>query len=123
MSEPNELTSDQIRSLGIVQEINRQLLHPMGLAMFVQVYPPNGRPTVCCGIYDMRDDSEGLVFEACSPVRAAAFAAAFEERRIVREQRFGWHVQPATVQVTDLTDLQDVSAFAAVIDAPENEVE
>lgn len=122
MSQPNELTSDQIRSLGIVQEINRQLLHPMGLAMFVQVYPPNDGPTVCCGIYDMRHDSEGCVFEACSPARAEAFAAAFEERRIVREQRFGWHVQPATVQVTDLADPEDAAAFAAVIDALENEV-
>ena len=99
MQDPKELTSDQIRSLGIVQEINRQLLHPMGLAMFVVV--PSGS-TVCCGVYDMRDDPEGVVFQAFSTERAEMFARAFEERREVRESRFGWHVQPIGVQVLDV---------------------
>lgn len=51
----------EFRALGFVQEINRRLLHPCGLALEVIVDPGSGEETLG-GVWDYRDDPEGIIF-------------------------------------------------------------
>jgi hypothetical protein len=50
----------EFRDLGLLQEINRLFLHPMGLALEVRI----GADGVerLGGIWDYRDDPEGILF-------------------------------------------------------------
>lgn len=50
----------EFRSLGFIQEINRRLLHPCGLALEVLV-DGEGNETLG-GIWDYREDSEGIYY-------------------------------------------------------------
>lgn len=62
MSEPLDLSRRldprEFRDVGYLQEVNRRLLHPLGLAL---AYDPEGAGE---GLYvvDDRDDPEGIVF-------------------------------------------------------------
>ena len=47
--------------LGVLQELNRKFLHPLGLALAVQVDKENGTATLD-GIWDAREDPEGWIF-------------------------------------------------------------
>ena len=50
------------RELGLLQEINRQLLHPLGLALEVKIDVKTGEESLS-GIRDCRDDDdEGVYF-------------------------------------------------------------
>ncbi|KKK49671.1 hypothetical protein LCGC14_3132700, partial [marine sediment metagenome] len=51
----------EFRELGFIQEINRRILHPCGLAIEVIVDKDTGEETLG-GIWDYRDDPEGLRF-------------------------------------------------------------
>ncbi len=82
-----------LRAAGLLQEINRRFLHPMGLALEV-VIGDQGIERLG-GIWDYRDDPEGMAFmDPPDPIKCAAFDALFEAKREVREAAFGWHVQP-----------------------------
>lgn len=84
----------EFRSAGLLQELNRRYLHPMGLALEV-VQEADGTERLG-GVWDYRDDPEGMVFgEAPDVEKAATVDALFDVHRAVREERFGWHVQPA----------------------------
>jgi hypothetical protein len=48
----------EFRSFGYLQEVNRQFLHPLGLALSVDV-AEDGTETLA-GIWDYRDDPEGM---------------------------------------------------------------
>lgn len=74
---------------GYLQEVNRIFFHPLGLALYVEV---DGDKIKLGGIYDYRADPEGVVFtsaEECPKVDQLR-----EEKAKVREQKFGWVVQP-----------------------------
>ena len=92
------LSLNEVRDLGILREINRQLLHPMGIAMFVDM---DATGSVFAGFYDYRDDPEGMVYTESSPEKAETFQSLFEEKREVREKTFGWHVQPSNMGVSE----------------------
>lgn len=59
------------RELGYLQEVNRLLLHPLGLALAIccdeatgaPVRGPLGPGTFVCTVIDRRDDPEGIVFD------------------------------------------------------------
>lgn len=53
---PKEMSLAEFRELGYLQELNRQFLHPLGLALAVE------RKTGAVKIWDGRDDPEGFVF-------------------------------------------------------------
>ena len=53
---------EEFRQLGILQEINRQFLHPIGLALAVGV-DDSGRAVAIAGILDNRDDPEGFIYD------------------------------------------------------------
>ena len=51
----------EFRELGFLQELNRQLLHPMGLALEI-IVDDNGKEKLG-GIWDYRDDPCGIIYD------------------------------------------------------------
>lgn len=58
------LTVKDVRGMGIIQEINRLVLHPAGLHMELSHSDLTGEesPVICCSLYDGRDHDGGVVF-------------------------------------------------------------
>ena len=50
----------EFRALGFVQEINRRILHPCGLALEVNI-ADDGTETLG-GVWDYREDTEGITY-------------------------------------------------------------
>ena len=51
----------EFREKGFLQELNRQFLHPLGLALEVNK-DDDGNETLG-GVWDYRDDPEGIIFD------------------------------------------------------------
>lgn len=131
MPSPRYLPVEQFRSLGLLQEVNRRLLHPCGLALevtFTERTPLWSRiPRAVLaawdvllgrdagwrlsGVWDYRADPEGMAYgEAPSRGKSIMFRAMYEGKRAVRTERFGWHVQPVGEAGSPLSDgFEDVS--------------
>lgn len=79
---------------GYLLEINRRLLHPLGLALEVIVEDDGthrlGR------IWDFRDDPEGLYFnaEVIDPEKSQHISDLEDARREERTTRLGYWIQP-----------------------------
>lgn len=56
-----ELSLEDFRDIGYLQEVNRQVLHLVGLAMYIEIDNKTGKVTGV-GIIDYRDDPEGVFF-------------------------------------------------------------
>ena len=80
--------------LGLLHEINRRMLHPLGLALEV-VEEADGSCTFS-GVQDFRDDPEGMVFaeDTLSPEKAARVAMEEALRLEARHRALGFWVQP-----------------------------
>jgi hypothetical protein len=52
----------EFQRLGFLQEANRLFFHPLGLALEVTIEPDDGGPARISGVWDYRDDPEGIVF-------------------------------------------------------------
>ena len=59
MSEPKTMSIKEFMDLGLLQELNRQFLHPRGLAMAVMI---DGDRVTFAHICDYRDEPEGVEF-------------------------------------------------------------
>lgn len=83
----------EFRKSGLLQEINRQFLHPMGLALSVFV---DKDKEVFGPILDFRDDPEGLSFQKklLSKSKANKVKKMFNKKKSVRIKKLGWHIQP-----------------------------
>lgn len=82
-------------SEGYLQEMNRLFLHPLGLAL--EVVRDDAGVVEFGGVWDYRDDPEGIVFEATDLAPYATHVRdLWHERVPVREAALGWIVQPAT---------------------------
>lgn len=88
-----KMTITEFRELGLLQEINRQVLHPMGLALAVKYV--DGKEVIDC-LIDARDDPEGMCFdnEDISVNYYTNFYKLFNEKRKNRIKYLGYHVQP-----------------------------
>jgi len=99
----------ELRDLGVIQEINRQFLHPLGLALEVEIDDQTGEVHLG-GVWDSRDDPEGIAYgtvaqetegggdgEAIWTVRREK-AARFDEFQrtalTTRRASLGYEVQP-----------------------------
>lgn len=61
---PEEIKRMDIREfveIGFLQEVNRQFFHPLGLAL--EVKSDDGINWSLSGVWDYRDDPEGIVYE------------------------------------------------------------
>jgi len=80
---------------GYLQEVNRRFLHPLGLALEV-VEEPDGSCRIG-GVWDYRDDPEGVLFapEALDADKALRVECLGRDREEPRKAALGYWVQPA----------------------------
>lgn len=83
----------EFRALGFLQEINRRVLHPAGLALEMGI--DEAGCTVFGGVWDYRDDAEGIVYEGIdlTPL-AASVDAEIAKHATVRRALLGDVIQP-----------------------------
>lgn len=80
----------EFRRLGLVQEINRLFLHPRGLALEVIVDEEDSTERLG-GIWDYRDDPEGMAFgdDMISRRKARTVSVMLMAKMPAREKLFG----------------------------------
>ena len=61
MANLKKMTAKEFREAGYLQELNRQFLHPMGMALEVVVEEDGSE--AFGQVWDYRDDPEGIAFE------------------------------------------------------------
>jgi len=88
----------EFREEGYLQELNRRFLHPLGLALEV-VQEKDGREYLG-GIWDFRDDPEGLIFDddVLKADRIAAIDSEWQRRGQSRLDGLGYVLQPVAVE-------------------------
>jgi hypothetical protein len=83
----------EFRELGFIQEINRRVLHPCGLALEVILDTETGEEKFG-GVWDYRDDPEGMAFGEVSADKARSVDDLWFSKIDTRMENFGWVVQP-----------------------------
>lgn len=99
MSDIKLIDPKEFQEFGYLQEINRQFLHPLGMALEVIVNNETGE-VLFGGIWDCRDDLEGMAFAdgEIEPKKAARVQAAWHEKEQVRIKTLGYVMQPTGQQ-------------------------
>lgn len=83
-----KMSLEEFRSSGLLQEVNRLFFHPRGLAIGIRVTATGD--TEFDGIWDHRDDPEGLVFPDLTSDEARDKAArVWEMARDKADARIG----------------------------------
>jgi hypothetical protein len=89
----------EFRDEGYLQEANRLFFHPLGLALEVIIDEETGE-TELGGIWDFRDDPEGILYRpetlgtAEAYDKAGRIALERATKGAVRWKRYGYVVQP-----------------------------
>lgn len=89
----------EFRERGFLQEVNRQFFHPLGLALEVIIDEETGDECLG-GIWDYRDDPEGILYPAEAlqtdeAVRKAQLVESLcDEKAKIRLDRYGYVIQP-----------------------------
>lgn len=104
MSDVKRITIKEFREAGYLQELNRQFLHPLGMA--IEVVVNDDGTEALGGIWDYRDDPDGMRFDYAnhehSPPKRVSGARAkadrvqreMDARRPVREGALGYWIEP-----------------------------
>lgn len=92
MSNRKRVDIAEWRKSGYLQEANRLFFHPHGLALEVTV-ADDGTESIT-GVWDSRDDPEGIVFGEVSAEFVANVEADAERHREARIRLMGAAVQP-----------------------------
>jgi len=98
MKEIRYLPLDEFVEQGYLQEANRQFFHPLGLALEIQF--ENGHAMSISGIWDYRDDPEGVAFYEAGLAtdealrKAANIAKCLAAKSQIRQEILGYVVQP-----------------------------
>lgn len=74
------------REFGFLQELNRQFLHPLGMALEVIINYETGEETLG-GIWDYREDPDGICFNEIDDGRKVKIERVKEFMDIKRKQR------------------------------------
>ncbi len=95
MSDLKRMSVQEFRELGLLQEINRRVLHPCGLAIEVVIDTETGEETFG-GVWDFRDDPEGLIYrdEDLDVNKVTSVEDLIGSKKLVRFERFGYIIQP-----------------------------
>lgn len=95
LTKPKTMTVDEFWKSGFLQEVNRQFLHPAGIALSVTVDKETGEATGFGPVWDYRDDPEGLVnANGFSRAKSLEYQRLFNDKQETREARRGYIVQP-----------------------------
>lgn len=93
-AEVKRMSIKEFRELGYIQEINRLMLHPMGLALEVTIEEDGSE--VIKAVWDCQDQEEGILFDPTllDPRKAdrVHYEMEFHGRR--RKAILGFLVQP-----------------------------
>lgn len=81
----------EFREAGFLQEANRLFFHPLGLALGVNVDESGAYTDL--GIWDCRDDPEGIVFDEVEQPKVDHVQALRDSKMEARLAAFGYHVQ------------------------------
>lgn len=94
MAEPKKMSIKEFRELGYLQELNRWFLHPLGLALEV-VLEEDGTESFG-GVWDYREDPEGMIFgsDMIDLEKAKRIANEFIAKSSVRIEMMGSVIQP-----------------------------
>ena len=102
MSEIKKMSPKEFRKLGYLQEVNRQFLHPLGLALEMVIDDESGGESFG-SVWDYRNDPEGIKYdlENSDQSRIDSFQekadyVASEKARILesRTKTLGFDVEP-----------------------------
>lgn len=90
----NYMDINEFREKGYLHELNRQFLHPLGLALEIK-FDEDGNASIG-GIWDYREDPEGIAFAAgtLSPEKAKQLQAIISTRMQSRIDSLGYWIQP-----------------------------
>jgi hypothetical protein len=83
---------------GLLQELNRQFLHPRGLAL--EIIVPDDSDAAgeykFGNVWDYREDPEGMLFGGESPKKEKAIYAQtlLDIHSGIRMNKYGWIIQP-----------------------------
>ncbi len=80
---------------GFLHEVNRLFFHPLGLALEVVGYGENGEVKLG-GIWDYRDDPEGMRFDKVDPAKIARVKEFMEKKHADRMRTLRYIYQPET---------------------------
>jgi hypothetical protein len=85
----------EFRELGFIQEINRRLLHPCGLALEVILDKETGKETLG-GVWDYREDPDGISYQngVLSLDKYMSVENLFLSKTDYRRNNLGYVVQP-----------------------------
>lgn len=87
----------EFQKLGFIQEINRLILHPAGLAISLEV-DDNGKINEFGPILDYQDDPEGMIFNdlqnEIAITKEKNVKNLQEQHREAREKKLGFFIQP-----------------------------
>jgi hypothetical protein len=94
------IDTKEFREKGYLQELNRQFLHPLGLALEV-IIEENGKEKLG-GIWDYRDDPEGIIFDFANRTydledtrkKQNFVQSEFDKRKETRTKLFGSAIEP-----------------------------
>lgn len=93
----------EFQEAGYLLEVNRQFLHPLGLALFIGPCDPDDRDGEWgYGVLDARADLEGYMFaelDDADRAKASRVAHDAEQRAAVRLAKLGYVVQPFSDEV------------------------
>jgi hypothetical protein len=92
----NRMALNEFVDEGYLHELNRQFLHPLGLALEVICDDVTGEVHRFGGIHDYREDPEGMTFgeDTLDVDKVKRIAAITEARKAGREAGLGYWVQP-----------------------------
>ena len=92
------LSVKEFQERGYLQELNRQFLHPLGLAISVIVNEETGIAESFGDIWDYRDDPEGIIFaDLFTPEMVRKAKDISEEQKHMNDSRrksLGYEIQP-----------------------------
>lgn len=88
------ISGKEFWEFGYLQEVNRQLLHPLGLALEVIVNEENGEVEIG-GVWDIRDDPEGIIFgeTEIDKNKTERVKKELDKRAKIREKALGFVIQ------------------------------
>lgn len=94
MPELKHMPIKEFRSRGYLHEVNRLVLHPLGLALEVTI-EEDGTESIS-GVWDCQAEPEGILYgdDLLSGEAASFVAAEMEGRGPERQERLGFIVQP-----------------------------
>lgn len=93
MSTVKRIDIREFREFGFLQELNRQFLHPLGLALEVQKNDDGSEQLG--GVLDYRDDPEGMIFgDEFDQEKISRVGKLLAEKSITRRAKLGYVVQP-----------------------------